>query len=246
MCIYLEGEIVFISRFHLSVIPSNFKQQHIIYYIRYSGGDNYRTDILRYSVSMDKLEKVASLSSAASGGLALPGKNGKAIYIFGGYPDYAAVHKFDSITNVTERLSTLLPSPLFYACGVSINGTMLLFDGQRRTILEFSEENETAGVIAELSFYNGTSTVSCVTALPDNNDGIWLFAGNLEKPTHPILQFNTTTRAVQIPNADTTSLPTLYCAPGLVRDGSHGYIIGGIGRAPEGDGSIHPGNGMMR
>jgi hypothetical protein len=118
--------------------------------------------------------------------------------------------------------------------------------GLARNVLEFSEETETARVIAELSFYNGTSTVLSVTALPDNNDGIWLFAGNQGKPTYPILQFNTTTRAVQIPNADTTSQPTLYWAPDSVRDGSHGYIIGGIGRAPEGDGSFHPGNGMMR
>jgi hypothetical protein len=47
-------------------------------------------------------------------------------------------------------------------------------------------------------------------------------------------------------NADTTSLPTLSNVPVSVRDGSHGYIIGGIGRVPEGDGSFHPSNGMVR
>jgi hypothetical protein len=189
---------------------------------------------------------VSSLSQAGSGGLALPGKDGKTIYFFGGYPNSVAVHKFDSNTNATVRLSTALPSSLRYAGGVSMNGTMLLFDGHEKHIFEFIEETETATVIAELSFYNGTSTVLSVTALPDNNGGIWLFAGNFEKPTYPILQFNTTSRAVQIPNADTTSLPTLHYAPESVRDGSHGYIIGGIGRAPEGDGSIHPGNGILR
>jgi hypothetical protein len=201
-------------------------------------------DILRYSVSLDKLEKVSSLSSATSGGLALPGKDGKTIYFFEG--SSVVVHKFDSITNVTEILSTTLPYSLRYAGGVSINGTMLLFDPLGRNVLEFSEETETARVIGELSFYNSTSSVSSATALPDNNDGIWLFAGSSLKPTYPILQFNTTTRAVQIPNADTTSLPTLYDAPESVRDGCHGYIVGGIGRAPEGDGSLHPGNGMLR
>jgi hypothetical protein len=203
-------------------------------------------DILRYSVSLDKLEKVSSLSSAATGGLALSGKDGRTIYFFGGYPDYDAVHKFDSITNVTVRLSIALPSSPAYAGGVSINGTMLLFDGRGRNILEFSEETETARVIGELSFYNSTISVSTVTALSDNKDGIWLFAGDQRKPTYPILQFNTTTRAVQIPNADTTALPTLYYAPEPVRDGSHGYIIGGIGKSPEGDGSFHPGSGMIR
>jgi hypothetical protein len=201
-------------------------------------------DILRYSVSLDKMEKVSSLSSATSGGLALPGKDGKTIYFFGGYPNNA-VHKLDSITNVTERLSTALPSSLTFPGGVSINGTIIIFHGKGRVILEFSEVTETAKVIAELSFYNGTSNVVSVTALPDNKDGIWLFAGSRPKPTYPILQFNTTTRAVQIPNADTTS-PTLFYAPESVSDGSHGYIIGGIGKAPEGDGNFLPGNGMLR
>jgi hypothetical protein len=201
-------------------------------------------DILRYSVSLDKLEKVSSLSSAARKGLALPGKDGKTIYFFGGYP-ISAVHKFDSITNVTERLSTAFPSPLQFTGGVSINGAMFLFDGQGRNILEFSEETETARVIAELSFYNSTlNGVVSVTAFPDNNDSFWLFAGSSSKPTYPILLFNT--RAVQIPNADAASLPTLYYAPESVRDGSHGYIIGGIGRFREGDGNFHPSNGMLR
>jgi hypothetical protein len=213
-----------------------------MYYRSRSWGSTQTKDILRYSVSLEKLEKVSSLSSAIRGGLALPGKDGKTIYFFKDY----SVHKFDSITNVTERLSTALSSSLSWAGGVSINGTILVFDGRGRNILEFSEETETATVTAELSFYNGTYNVLYVTALPDNNDGIWLFAGSSSKPTYPILQFNTTTRAVQIPNADTKSLPYLFYAPESVSDGSHGYIIGGIGRAPEGDGSFHPGNGMLR
>jgi hypothetical protein len=205
-------------------------------------------DILRYSVSLDKLEKVSSLSSAISGGLALPGKDGKTIYVFGGESNPAVVHIFDSITNVTERLSTALPSSLWNAGGVSISGTIFVFDGYGRNILEFSEETETARVIAELSFYDSTIGVSSVTALPDNKDGIWLFPGYCCSPklTYSILQFNTTTRAVQIPNADITSLPTLYYAPESVRDGFSGYIIGGIGVAPEEEGSYHPSNGILR
>jgi hypothetical protein len=203
-------------------------------------------EILRYSVSLDKVEIVSSFSEFTNYGLAVPGKDGKTIYFFGGISRNASVHKFNSITNVTERLSTPLPytSNSWFAGGVSINGTIFVFDG--REILEFSEETETARIIGELSFFNDSSNVLSVTAIPDNNDGIWLFAGNQGKPTYPILQFNTTTRAVQIPNVDTTSLPTLYYDSESVRDGSHGYIIGGIGRAPEEDGSFHPGNGMLR
>jgi hypothetical protein len=188
------------------------------------------------------VEKVSSLSSGTYGGLALQAKDGKTIYFFGGYPNYNIVHKFDSTTNVTIRLSTELPSLLWYTSGVSINGTILLFDVHERQILEFSEETESARIIAELSFFNGTS----VAAIPDNKDGIWLFAGNLEKPTYPILQFNTTTKAVQIPSVNTTSLPKWGYLPASVRDISHGYLIGGIGEAPEEDGSYHPGNGMLR
>jgi hypothetical protein len=203
-------------------------------------------DILRYSVSLDHVDKVSSLSSAAGGGLALQSKDGKTIYFFGGYPNHAVVHKFDSFTNVTVRLPIALPSSIFYDDGVSIIGTILLFDGRGKNILEFSEETETARIIAELSFFHDSSSVATVAALPDNQDGIWLFAENTGNPTYPILQFNTTTKAVQIPNVDTASLPTLSYSPATVRDSSHGYLVGGIGRDPEVDGSYHPGNGILR
>jgi hypothetical protein len=196
-------------------------------------------DILCYSVFLDRVEKVSS-----PGGLALQAKDRKKIYFFGGFPNSSKkiVHKFDPITNVTVRLSTELPSSIIYAGGVSINRTILLFDGQNGNVIEFSEQTETASIIAELSFVNGTSDVDSIAALPDNKDGIWLFPGMYPKPTHPILQFNTTTKSVQTPNTNTTLLPRLYNYPAPVRDGSHGYIIGGIVRETEEVGS----NGMLR
>jgi hypothetical protein len=193
------------------------------------------------------VEKVSSLSLAPQGGLVLQSKDGKKIYYFGGYPNNDVVHKFDLITNVAVRLTTVLPSSLLFAGGVSMNGKMFLFDGNGGNVLEFSEETESARIIAELSFFNVTSTVYSVTAFPDNKDGIWLFAGNAGKPTYPILQFNTTTNTVHVPNADTTTLRTLYAVPTSVRDSSHGYLIGGIGRVPEGeDGTYQPSNGIVR
>jgi hypothetical protein len=212
---------------------------------RYGGGTP-TTNILRYSVSLDKVEKVSSLSSAAGGGLAIQSKDGKTIYFFGGYPNHAVVHKFDPFTNLTVRLPSEIPASIFYDAGVSINGTIFLFDGRGKNVLEFSEETETARIIADLSFFDGTSSVATVAALPDNQDSIWLFAENTGMPTYPILQFNRTTKTVQIPNVDTTSLPTLYYSPVAVKDSSHGYLVGGIGRDPEEDGSFHPGNGMLR
>jgi hypothetical protein len=100
-----------------------------MYYVRNSRGSTQTMDILRYSISLDKSEKVSSLSSATSGGVALSGKDGKTIYFFGGYPNYAAVHKLDSITNVTVRLSMALLSSLSCAGNISINGTILVFYG---------------------------------------------------------------------------------------------------------------------
>jgi hypothetical protein len=43
-------------------------------------------DILLYSISQDKIEKVSSLSNATSEGLAILSNDGKSIYHFGGYP----------------------------------------------------------------------------------------------------------------------------------------------------------------
>jgi hypothetical protein len=195
------------------------------------------------------LEKYSSLISATNGVLALQGKDKNTIYLFGGTISHGAVHKFDPITNVTVRLPTGLPSSIRYAGGVSINGTILIFDGFGSRILEFSEETETATIIAELSFDdNDNSPTVSVAALPDDKDSIWLFAGSSRKPTNPILLFNTTTKTanIPIPTANTTSMPTLYYRPASVSDGSHGYLIGGIGRTPEEDGSFHPGNGILR
>jgi hypothetical protein len=108
--------------------------------------------------------------------------------------------------------------------------------------------SKTDKIIAELSFFNDTSSVDSVTALPHNKDGTWLFAGNSRKPTYPILQCNTTTKAASVPTATTTSMPTMHyrSSPALERDEIHGYLISGIGRTPEGDGILHPGNGILR
>jgi hypothetical protein len=185
---------------------------------------------------------VSSLSSKNYGAVALQAKDGRTIYFFGGWPYKPAVDKFDSVTNVTVLLSTVLPSTFLNAGGASINGTILLFDGYNGNVLEFSEETELVRIVADLSF-NNADPVSSVTALPDNKDGIWLFAGNYGKPTYLILQFNTTAKSVHVPNADTT---TLFSNPALVKDCSHGYLIGGIGGYPEEDGIYHPSNGLLR
>jgi hypothetical protein len=189
---------------------------------------------------------VSSLTQATYGGLALRAKDGTTIYYFGGLGNERRVHKFDSISISTVRLPTTLPSDVFFSCGVSMSGTIFLFDGKEKKLMEFSEESGTARIIGDLPFENGPSAVYSTTAIPDGKDGVWLFAGDTPKSTNPILLFNTTTKDIYSSSANTTSLPTLYYLPASVSDGRYGYLIGGLGRAKESDGSTHPSNGILK
>jgi hypothetical protein len=186
--------------------------------------------------------KVSSLSVATHGGLALPANDGKSIYYFQG----TAVDKFDYISNLTVRLPTALPSLVFDAGGVSLNGTIFIFNGEQRSILEFNETSETGNVIGELPFLPGPSSVHSTASIPNGNDSVWLFAGNDPKPTNPVLCFDTVKRVVNIPNLNSTSPPSLHSVPASVWSDSHGYLIGGLGRVSESNGSIHPTNGILR
>jgi hypothetical protein len=143
------------------------------------------------------------------------------------------------------QLPTALPSPVGAAGALSINGTIFIFNGWTRNILEFDQESETATIIGDLPFQTGTSTVSSTTAIPNGQDGVWLFAGNDPKASNPVLIFNTVNKAVTIPTVNTTSLPTLYYTPASVWSSRHGYLIGGLGSAQESDGSYHPSNGIL-
>jgi hypothetical protein len=190
------------------------------------------------------VEKVSSLQEATFGGLALKAKNGKSIYYFGGYGSPTTVQKFDFLTNSVIRLPTELPSKVFLSGGVSMRGTIFLFDGWERHIMEFREKSGTARIIGHLSFQNVTSGVPSTTAIPDGKVGVWLFAGSLHMPPNPVLLFNTTTKDVYSSSANTTLFPTLYAVP--VVDGRFGYLIGGLGLGMESDGSTHSSKGILR
>jgi hypothetical protein len=189
---------------------------------------------------------VSSLTEADYAGLALIAKDGTTIYHFGGWNNIRSVHKFDSLTNSTVRLPTDLPSNLYFSGGVSMTGSTFLFAGPQLKVVEFDEETGTARIIGDLPFQNDTSIVESITAIHDGKDGVWLFAGSWPKPTNPILLFNTTTKDVYSSSVNTTSLPTLYIAPASVSDGCYGYLIGGLGRAWESDGSTHPSKGILK
>jgi hypothetical protein len=109
-------------------------------------------------------------------------------------------------------------------------------------------ESDTARIIAELPFWYGKNTVLSTAAIFDGKDSVLLFAGEFQKPHHQILRFNTTSKLVSIPEQETSKVPTFCCflAAGAIWDGQEGYIVGGIGRTSESDGSYHPTNGILR
>jgi hypothetical protein len=215
-------------------------------------GSGTKADILRYSLPLDKVEKVSSLGIPTLGGLALPANDGVSIYYFGGSSNPTHVHKFNTATNETVRLRTDLPVPVYISGGVSSNGSSIfLFSGHFRTTQEFNQTSETSQIRGDLPFQSGNNTSTTVrftTAIQQKGveDGVWLFAGNDPKPTNPVLLFSPTNNTVDIPSGNSNSLPRLYEIPVSVTDGRHGYLIGGIGKLPESDGSLHPTNGIIR
>jgi hypothetical protein len=113
---------------------------------------------------------------------------------------------------------------------VSFNGTIIIFNGRERNVLEFKQDSEILTIIGNLPFKTATSIVLSTTAIPKGQDVVWLFAGNEQRVTNPILIFNTTNKVVYIPSVNSTSLPSLYVTPVSVWDGRQGYLIGGFGR----------------
>jgi hypothetical protein len=208
--------------------------------IHRSGGTGWTADILRYSIPLDKIEKVSSLSNVSYGGLAMAASDGKSIYHFGGYPNTNIVHKLNTETKITTRLPTRIPSSVQYASGLSLNGSIFIFNGHSHDVLEFSEESEAVEEIFDLPFFPDYASVESTAAIANRErDGVWLFGGHYTSPTNPILLFNTTEKVVYIPSTvNTTGLPTLFRSPASVSDGRNGYIIGGTGEGPEELGGI--------
>jgi hypothetical protein len=213
----------------------------------YISNTGITSDILLYSITDDTIIKVSSLMTTSAGALAVQGNDKKYIYYFGGNNAYTVAQRFNTETNVTTILPTPLPSPILYASGVSKDGSIFIFNGKYpRTIMQFEEATEKARIIGDLAFQTDPSPVFSAAAIP-NGGSVWLFAGNNPKPTNPILKFNTVDKTVSIPTGNANlPFPTLFENSATVTDGRSGYIIGGIGRAAERDGSYHPTNGILK
>jgi hypothetical protein len=177
--------------------------------------------------------------------------DGKSIYYFGGSNTDKFVDQFDPVTNLTIRLPKELPLRVSHASGVSSNGIAFIFNfnGAWAHVMEFTEDTESARVGADLPFedFEVDHTVSSIVAIPaEGRDEVWLFAASTNQLKNPVLLFNVKSRTVSIPSVNMTSLPTFYEVPASVSDGRYGYIIGGMGRVEETDGSYSPRNGILR
>jgi hypothetical protein len=132
---------------------------------------------------------------ASAGGLALQGNDKQSIYYFGGTSTYTIVQKFDTKTNYTSQLRTILPSPVvFAACLSNNNGTPFIHNGKySRSIIEFGNASETAKNFGDLPFQTGSSSVFATVAISSGQEdgGVWVFAGNNPKPKNPVLLFRT-------------------------------------------------------
>jgi hypothetical protein len=175
--------------------------------------------------------------------------DGKSIYYFGGSNTETFVDQFDPLTNLTIRLPKELPSRLSHASGISSNGIAFIFNGVWTHVMEFTEDTESARVGADLPFedYEVDHTVSSIVAIPaESKDEVWLFAASTNQLKNPVLLFNVKSRTVSIPSVNMTSIPIFYEVPASVSDGRYGYIIGGMGRVEETDGSYSSRNGILR
>jgi hypothetical protein len=183
------------------------------------------------------------------GGVAVQSEDLESFYYIGGWYTPYAIHKFTPATNITRRLPVFLyPSHVVYSALVSstAEGTLsFIFNGQSRDIIEFDTKTERSKVIGQLDFTD--DVVLSVGGIPDGKESIWLFSSDYIRPQITVLHFNTTSRLISIPEGNfNASLPRLFVKPAMVFDGLVGYIIGGVGRLRNEDGSLPPTNGILR
>jgi hypothetical protein len=202
------------------------------------------SDILQYNITSDTIQKVSSLSVPTEGGLALKSNDSKYIYHFGGWDARTAIHRFNPEIKATVKLSTLLPSEVFNAAGVTTSQSAFIVNGREENILEFDLATETVKEIGNLSFGNGKVLSTAIIPYSSFNR-VWLFPASLGKLSNRVKMFNSETRVSSDPHQN-ISVPSLYYKPVTVSAGRYGYIIGGVGNVPEFVGSKHPSHGILR
>jgi hypothetical protein len=158
---------------------------------RYTG-NTVTSDILQYRITSDTKEKVSSQSEPTHGGLALKGKDSKYIYYFKGVDTGISIHRFNTETKTTVKLSTVLPSVVYDAAGVVSSQSAFIFDGHRQNILEFDLDTETVKIVGDLSFRN--DTVYFTASITDSaSNTAWLFPGYSSKLINRVKIFSSAT-----------------------------------------------------
>jgi hypothetical protein len=226
-----------------AVQMSNVKEYFSFYMNRYNGNESY-ADILRYNITSDTIEKVSSLSSPTSGGLVLKSKDANFIYHFGGTSTRTAIQVFNPAKKITVTLNTVLPSEVLHSDGMTINHTAFICSGRTEKILEFNLASETVKTVGRLLF--GNETVISTAIITDNTSNrVWLFPGSEGRLNNRVMIYNSESKLTSTTQKN-VSVPSLYFKPATVSTGRYGYIIGGLGRVPEPDGSDHPSKGILR
>jgi hypothetical protein len=236
---------------HISHSSNGLKMNLLVNIFCRRAGIWLTQDVLRYSLSQDSVESVGLLSSGTSGGVVFEGKGEDVIYHLGGMYTEQYVFKFDIETTSSEVLASVLPTPLMDGAAAILsddNRTAFIFNGRGGNILEFDMITETATVILGGEELPNFGTVNSTSAVRIREDLVWLFFAGMEGGlVNPVLEFNTTSKLVSIPeNNSNKSFPGLYANPALVSDGRNGYIVGGFGRLEESDGSDFPTDGIVR
>jgi hypothetical protein len=184
---------------------------------------------------------VSSLSSPTSGGLALKGNDSKSIYFF----ERTKIHRFNPETKVTVELSTVLPSGVQFAAGITINQSAFLFTIHSGVIQEFNMQSETVKIIGDL-WFGDVISYSTASITDSSSNTVWLFPGSDEKHINRSLIFDPETKLTSTSPYQNERFASLNQYPATVSTGRYGYIIGGIGRTPNPDGSKYSSNGILR
>jgi hypothetical protein len=217
---------------------------NIWFYLNRVNGHAHFSDIIRYNITSDKVEKVSSLSFPSNGGLAVKAMDSQFIYYFGGDNSERTIQKLNPATNVNKKLDTVLPFDVNYAAGAVSSQSAFIFNGRSKNILEFDLESETVKIVGDLSFGNGTVR-STASVIDSSWNMVWIFPGSYSKLSIGAKMFNLETKLASNPHHH-VSFPPLFRSPATVSAGRYGYIIGGIGRKTKSSEIQHPSQGILR
>jgi glutamine cyclotransferase len=131
-------------------------------------------------------------------------RDSQSIYYFCGKRD-RSIHRFDPVTKVTVKLSTVLPSDVIFAAGVTTLQSAFIFDAHGGKVLEFDLEAETVRIIRKLSF--GDERVFTTVSVTDiTSNRVWIFGTTRTGLTNEVKIFNTRSKLISNVNINISVL----------------------------------------